>query len=268
MKFIHLTDPHLTAKGDLFDVDVDGQLRAAVASINARHADAQLVMITGDIAHWGETGAYDRARAIFQTLKMPWYPLIGNHDDRDAFFAGLPAAMCDDQGRACFRLDVEAGTFLALDTLIEGTHAGRIDADQLAWLEKQLAELTGAAFIFMHHPPMLSGINGMDNIRLQNPDDLAAVLARHPGKVRHLFFGHMHRAFHGSWNGLPFSTVKATAHQIAAVFDSGLPLMSSRELPNYAVVLISPETVAIHDVSYLEEDTEFDYNRDYGRAET
>jgi len=122
-------------------------------------------------------------------------------------------------------------------------------------------------FLFMHHPPMLSGIKALDNIRLQNCDDLLAVLSQHPGKVRHLFFGHMHRPFHGSWQGIPFSTVKSTAHQVVADINVDKPLVSSREMPAYAVALISSDTVAIHDISYLEEHTAFAYDRENGRPE-
>ena len=114
---------------------------------------------------------------------------------------------------------------------------------------------------------MLSGIQALDNIRLQNSDELWALLSRHSGKVRHLFFGHMHRSFHGSWNGIPFSTVKSTAHQVVADINQDKPLVSSREMPAYAVVLISSDTVAIHDISYLEEHTAFAYDRKNGKPE-
>ncbi|MBO6520672.1 MAG: phosphodiesterase [Rhodospirillales bacterium] len=265
MKFIHLTDPHVTATGELFNLDVDARLRAAVQSINSRHADAELVMITGDITHWGEPEAYRRVCEALGALTMPWYPLIGNHDVRDAFLAGLPNVTADDAGKVSFRLDTSAGPFLALDTLTDGTHAGQIDERQLAWLDDELAAVE-SAFLFMHHPPVRSGINGMDRIPLLNPDDLAAVLDRHPGKVRHIFFGHMHRAFHGSWRGIPFSTVKATAHQVAPLIDGESPLTTSCELPAYAVVLVGDAHVLVHDISYMEEETEFTYDRDSGRT--
>ncbi|MCK5778479.1 MAG: phosphodiesterase [Rhodospirillales bacterium] len=264
MKFIHLTDPHMTASGELFDLDLEARLSDAVESINRRHSDAELVMVTGDIAHWGEPLAYERVNRILGGLAMPWYPLIGNHDVPEAYFAGLPNAPKDEAGRACFRLDTSAGAFIALDTLTEGTHAGSVDNRQLKWLDGEL-EKSEDSFLFLHHGPSRTGIAGMDRIPLLNPDDLYAVIAAHPGNLRHIFFGHMHRAFHGSWRGIPFSTVKATAHQVAALIDGESPLTSSREMPAYAVVLIDDENVLVHDISYMEEAAEFTYDREAGR---
>jgi Icc protein len=266
LKFIHLTDPHLTAAGELFDIDVCERLRRAVASINERHDDAEMVMVTGDIAHWGEPEAYDFASEIFSSLTMPWYPLAGNHDEKPAYFEGMANAPRDDNDRTCFRLETSAGVFLALDTTVHGTHAGELDDGQLAWLDQQLGATDEPAFLFMHHHPLISGLMALDRIKLKNNDALAAVLDRYPARVRHIFFGHMHRTFHGSWRGTPFSTVKSTAHQVSPRINIDEPLVSSREMPAYAVVLIDDEAVCVHDVSYLEFDTEFGYDRDDGKS--
>ena len=264
MKFIHLTDPHLTASGSLFEIDIDARLQAAVTSINAHHGDAELAVITGDIAHWGEPGAYQRAATALAELTMPWYPLMGNHDVLGAFYDGFPATPQAPDGCAYYKVDTSAGMFLMLDTTSEGTHGGLLDDAQQAWLEDALVAATGDAFIFMHHPPLDCGLEGLDNIRLMNADVLADVFARNPGKVRHMFFGHMHRPFHGAWRGVPFSSVKSTAHQTAPIFGAGVKLRSSSEMPGYAVAMITAESVAIHDISFLEEHTTFENAREFG----
>ena len=182
MKFIHLTDPHLTAAGELFDIDVCTRLRQAVSSINHRHADAEMVMVTGDIAHWGEPGAYDYAAEIFGALTMPWYPLAGNHDEKPAYFDGLPNALKDDADRTCFSIKTSAGNFLSLDTTVDGRHDGELDQPQLEWLDTQLAGSNESAFLFMHHHPMTSGLPALDRIQLKNSDALAKVIDSHPAR--------------------------------------------------------------------------------------
>jgi len=268
MKFIHLTDPHLVAPpADLFGIDGRERLAKAVASIARHHADAELCVITGDITHWAEPGAYAAFEEIVSALPMPWQALIGNHDGREEMRAALPALPWADDGFLHYPLDTSAGRFLILDTVDPGVSSGRLCEKRLAWLKEALAdsEIEGLdVFLFMHHAPMDVGIPGLDAIRLLNADDFAACIAGFDN-LRHLFFGHLHRACHGSWKGLPFSTVRATAHQIAFDLTEDRPLAGSAELPDYAVVLIEDDKVVIHDHSYLEEDAVFEYTR--GKSE-
>ncbi len=265
MKFIHMTDPHLTASGTLFEIDLVQRLQEAVEVINRDHADAELVMITGDIAHWGEPRAYDKFKHALAPLTMPYYPIFGNHDERGAFLAAFPEVPHTNDNQVYFRLPVPVGDFIVLDTVVDGAHYGEIADPQLRWIDETLADVDGNAYLFMHHHPMISGIQSLDRIRLQNADALAMVLEKHATKVRHLFFGHMHRSYHGSWRGLPFSTVKSTAHQVYPSLIDPSEMGASRELPSFAVVLLDEETVGIHEISYLEEDKFFEYDRDAGR---
>jgi len=264
MKFIHLTDPHIVARPQkLFDLDVHERLQLAVDSINANFADAELCMVTGDITHWGETAAYEEIQEILSGLAMPWHLLMGNHDERATMRAVFPTQPWTDDGFLHYTMDTAAGVFLVLDTVDDGRNSGRLCEARLRWLRSQLLETQAQGrdvYLFMHHAPMDIGIHGMNLIGLANPEDLIAVLQGFT-HIRHLFFGHLHRTCHGSWRGIPFSTVKATSHQVALVVDDTTMLKCSHENPAYAVVLIGEDSVVIHDHSYFEEDTVFDYER-------
>jgi len=262
MKFIHLTDPHLVAPpADLFGIDGRDRLARAVASIARNHADAAFCVVTGDLSHFSESGAYAAFQEIVGALPMPWHALLGNHDGRAEMRAALPALPWTDDGFLHYTLDTPCGRFLMLDSIDPGVSSGRLCEKRLAWLEGALAESEAEGvdvFLFLHHAPMDVGIPGLDAIRLANADDFAACIAGFDN-LRHLFFGHLHRACHGSWKGLPFSTVRATGHQIAFDMNEGKPLAGSDELPDYAVVLVEDDRVVIHDHSYMEEDAVFDY---------
>lgn len=266
MKFIHLTDPHLVARPQkLFDLDLHERLDAAVASINAAHADAAFCMVTGDLTHWGEPAAYAEVVESLNRLAMPWHPLLGNHDARDVARRAMAEAPWRDDGFLQYVVETPMGPFIVLDTLRDGRPSGWLCEARLGWLRTQLEAARDAgrqAFLFMHHAPMAVGINGLDRIRLRNSDDFAAAIGGFDN-IRHLFFGHLHRACHGSWNGIPFSTVRAIAHQIALILDPDAPLVGSAENPAYAVVLISDDAVVIHDHSYLEEANTFPYERGF-----
>jgi Icc protein len=264
MKLIHITDPHLVAPpADLMGLDGRKRLSLAVASINAHHADAELCVITGDLAHWGEPAAYEALKEILGELAVPWHLLIGNHDTREAMNIAFPELPWSPDGFLQYALDVSAGRFLVLDTLDPGKPSGRLCEARLRWLRDQLtASLADKrdVFLFLHHAPMDVGINGADAIKLANGADLAACL-RGFHHVKHMFMGHLHRNCHGSWHGVPFSTVKATAHQVALIMDNTSPLTASTENPAYAVCLIGHDGVVVHDHSYLEKDSVIKYER-------
>jgi len=194
---------------------------------------------------------------------MPWHLLIGNHDERDTMRAAFPDAPWTGDGFLHYTIDTPAGIFIVLDTVDDGKNGGQLCEVRLRWLRQQLLEtrdLGRDVFLFMHHAPMDIGIHGMNLIGMSNPEDLIAVL-QGSTHIRHLFFGHLHRTCHGSWRGIPFSTVKATSHQVALVVDDTTLLKCSHENPAYAVVLVGDDSVVIHDHSYFEEDTVFDYDR-------
>jgi Icc protein len=106
----------------------------------------------------------------------------------------------------------------------------------------------------------------LDRIKLQQGDALEALLKAH-GDVRHLFCGHLHRPVHGVWRGIPFSTLRATSHQVAPTFGGGeLSLMTICEAPEYAVVFVSDEAVIVPTHAFLEEEDWLD-NLDDPRLE-
>jgi len=263
-KFIHLTDPHIIARPQqLYGLDLHARLEAAVNSINSHFTDAELCMVTGDIAHWGEADAYGELREILDGLAIPWHVLIGNHDERAIMQAAFPDAPWSEDGFLQFTLETPAGVFIAIDTVNDGRNTGIMCEARLRWLRDQLLATQDKGqdvFLFMHHSPFDIGIHGMNLIGMINPEDFVAVLQGF-SHIRHLFFGHLHRTCHGSWNGLTFSTVKATAHQVGLVLDDQTPLQCTLENPAYAVVLVGDDSVVIHDHSYLEEDAIFDYER-------
>jgi Icc protein len=269
MKFIHLTDLHLVAPGRrLYGLDPHARLRAAIADINASHADAAFVLITGDLAHHGEDAAYEALRAALGKLAQPYHLLIGNHDDRGAFLRAFPAAPVDADGFVQGLLATPAGALVLLDTHEPGTHEGRLCARRLAWLDRTLAGLRGQAVLLaMHHPPLPLGLPAMDAFGLLERRKLAAILARH-GNVRHIFFGHVHRPLHGTWEGIPFSTQRGLSHQVAmhAGAPSGIP--GSHEPPAYAIVLVEEGSVVIHVHDFLDASPRFDlFDRKAERAE-
>lgn len=262
--FVHVTDLHLVPPGgELYGLDPASRLRAAVENVALRHgpagpAPAAFAVATGDLAHSGEPEAYALLRVILAGLPFPCHLLLGNHDERAAFLDTFPEAPVDSAGYVQRALETPAGRFLLLDTKEPGTHAGRLCHARLGWLADRLAESDGRCFLFLHHPPVATGIVGMDLIPLLDAEALWEVLAPHRGRIRHLFHGHLHRPLAGSWRGIPFSSLRGTSHQVALDLSERTTVAGSREPPAYALVRVTPDDVVVHVHDFLDETHGFD----------
>lgn len=258
LNFIHLTDTHLVAPGQrLYGLDPIERLELAVADIANRHGPgralpAAFAVITGDLTHYGDPESYHALGAALDRLPFPAHLLIGNHDDRAGFRAGFPAAPVDDAGFVQWALDVDGFRLIALDTHTPTGHHGELCAARLDWLAARLLESDAPALLFLHHAPLPVGVAAMDTLVLHEADALWEVLAPHRARVRHIFFGHLHRPISGSWRGVPFSTLRGTAHQVALDFAARTNVPGSHEPPGYAVVLADQDSIVIHAHDYLD----------------
>lgn len=258
MKLIHLTDIHLMPPGRaLYGLDTAARLAAAVEHIQARHADAEACVITGDLAHRGEPEAYAQLRELLRPLSVPVLPLIGNHDHRARFCAAFPETPRDAAGFVQWVQDVSAGRLMLLDTVMRGDETGHPSAGyfgggRVEWLRERLDEAGHLpVYLFMHHPPFSVGVSAFDDINLAPPDAWAfAEVLQGRSNIRHLFFGHIHRTILGSWRGLPISTLPATAHQSLLDFTARDDYFT-HEPPAYGVVLLDADQVTIHTENYL-----------------
>ena len=247
MKFIHITDPHIVpAPRTLCALDPRARLAAAIADIIRHNADADCVVMTGDLAYLGEPAAYEGLRDVLDPLTIPYHLLVGNHDDRANFRNAFPATPLDEHGFVQYVVDTEAGAFVMMDTMEAEAPQGVYCERRFEWLEQQLQILAGQpVFLFLHHPPFDIGIRSLDESRLPDAERLARLIAAHGG-VRHMFYGHVHRAVWGSWNGIPTSALPGTNHQVGLTLGGSPEMLGTHERPAYGVVLIERNCVNVH----------------------
>lgn len=256
MKFIHFTDPHLVTPGEtLHGTDPLQRLQECLTHIAANQNNAEFCVITGDLADRGELEAYQTLHDELANFPLKTYLILGNHDHRENFFKAFPNKTRDENGFVQSCLQNECGDFLFLDTLDQGEYTGGYCKTRQDWITRCLSNAKDRdVYLFMHHPPFPIGIPPLDEIALINPEDFADVLAEH-SRVKHLFFGHVHRPISGSWRGIPFSTLFGTNHQVALSFESDDVISYSNEPPAYNVVLIEDDRVVIHTCSYQDKST-------------
>ncbi|QPF90819.1 phosphodiesterase [Bradyrhizobium commune] len=262
MKIIQITDLHLVPPGHrLFDNDPGERLKACLLDVAAHHADADLCVITGDLAHHGERGAYLRLREALSVLPMPVRLLIGNHDDRHQFRSVFPDAPVDEHGFVQSLLDTPAGRILFLDTNRSDSHAGEYCEAREAWLRARLEEAKDRpVYLFMHHPPLPVHFRPMDEIMLDDGAAFGTVLDGH--RIRHLFFGHVHRPIAGSWRSIPFSTLRGLNHQSWLDFSVKRGIPCSMEPPAYAIAFLNADAVVVHTHDFLDGSAKYLYDPD------
>lgn len=250
MKLIHFTDIHLTAPGKtIAGRDPNENFERALAHCLADHADAEALIITGDLSDWGERDDYERLKDRLGHLPFPVHLCIGNHDDRDTFLTVFPD-LADENGFVQTVFSVSQGRGITLDTWGPETHAGHFCERRLSWLDARLKEADEPVFLFMHHNPAPTGIAPMDRIMLQDADAFGDVVARHRDRIAHIFFGHCHLPLSGSFRGVPMSAPRGTNHAGWPSFGER-HLLSSSDLPeSYAVVLIDAQSVMVQMVEF------------------
>lgn len=266
MKLIQITDLHLVPPGQtLFDSDPGDRLHLCLLDIAKRHADADLLVITGDLANKGDTAAYTLLRDALASLALPVRTLIGNHDDRANFRACFPDQPVDSDGFVQSALDTAQGRLLFLDTHEPGTDCGSYCAKRRRWLAEQCETAKGPIYIFMHHPAGHIAYAHMDAFGLTEADAFANVIRGYD--IRHIFAGHVHRPISGTWRGVPFSIPRGLNHQVWLDFDvrDGVPI--SLEPPAYAVILIDDDSVVVHTHDFLDSSPKFLYRPDRPKGE-
>lgn len=246
MKFIHVTDPHLVSPGEpLWGNEPFERLDACLRDIADYHQDARFCFISGDLTDRGETEAYLALKKRLADFPLRTVLMLGNHDVRDTYFEVFEDAPSDPAGFAQQVLNIDGKRFLFLDTVSEPFNsAGWYCADRQAWLAEQLASAPGDVYIAMHHPPFDINIAYMDRIKLEQHDAFARLTAGNTN-IRHLFFGHVHRAVFGTWRGVPYSALPGLNHQVPLMRGS-VPSAYSDEPPMYGVISLSDDQVLMH----------------------
>lgn len=258
LKFIHITDIHLVEQGHaLYGLDPCKRLARCLDSVIQDHSDAVLCVITGDLAHVGHLDAYRQLAEQLRRLPMPVLPLLGNHDNRANFRKFFPQVPVDGNGFVQYEASIGRYRGLFLDTNEPGVSYGVLCEKRARWLAERLGEDDRPVLLFMHHPAFVLGIPSMDRIALLDTKPFQAALEGHPHRIKHLFFGHIHRPIFGSWRGIPFSTMRGTNHQVALQLNDTAKIPGSHEPPQYSVVLLQEESVTVHVHDFLDRSERF-----------
>lgn len=258
MLLAQISDLHIKRPGGLAyrRVDTAAYLARCVAALNALVPRPDAVIITGDLVDQGDPQQYEHLKTLLAPLELPYFLLVGNHDDRAALRAAFPdrAELHSGGEFVQYAFDVGALRVIALDSLEPGQSAGTLCDARLAWLETQLDAASGKpTIVALHHPPFACGIGHMDALRLDPAAAarLAALVARYPN-VERVICGHVHRPMFARFGGTIASAVPAPAHQVALDLRDDAPSAFMMEPPAYALHRYDPATGLVTHHAYVD----------------
>ncbi len=212
--FVHISDTHIHPDKD-FEVHDRVPYRNAeslVDTLRGLSTRPDFIVHTGDVTNDGQPEAYALATQLLDTLGVPVYYAVGNHDDPDQF-KELP--MGDRTAVAehfvSYTFDIEDERFIMLQS--QGPReeiggSGRLSAGQLDFLREQIESASGRISIFLHHCPLHLDCDWHDDrIDLLNGDELHEALVPFADRVRGVFFGHIHRGVQIVKDGIHYASV-------------------------------------------------------------
>ncbi|NRB20202.1 MAG: phosphodiesterase [Rhodobacteraceae bacterium] len=209
MRIIHISDFHLRDPGGSENAAQHANfLAACLRELAEKFSDTAYCVVTGDLADDGDPAAYRWLRDQLESLPFPTIPLLGNHDDREAFLREFGDQGRDQNGFVQSEVNTADAKLIFLDTVKSGSDAGTLCEARLNWL-KTCLQTSGdqPVLLFMHHPPCKIGDPNMDPIMLDNAEAFEQVLQQ-AGNVQHIFFGHVHRSIFVNWKGLPATSLR------------------------------------------------------------
>lgn len=214
---LHLSDTHLRAGGSRIWNAVSGaeNLSSALEGIEASGVRPDAIVFTGDLVDLGEAAAYTELRAIVEPfaerLGAPIVWVMGNHDARGAFRAGLWDGDAADLSPVDRVQEFDGLRIVTVDTSVPGHHHGDLSDDQLVWLRGILSTPAPLGTVLaMHHPPVPSVLALAASVELHGQARLADVVRG--SDVRAIIAGHLHYSTFASFAGIPVSVASSTCY--------------------------------------------------------
>jgi hypothetical protein len=210
--FVQVSDSHIGFKKDP-NPDSRATFREAIARIRALPQPPAFILHTGDVSQLSRDDEFDDADQILKETGLPVFYTPGEHDMLDdgqgaAFLARYGQGAQGDGWRS---FDHGGVHFVGLITVkdLKAGGMGHLGADQLAWLQNDLAPLSASTPVVVYtHIPMWTIYPqwgwGVDD------SEAALAMLRRFGSVT-VLNGHIHQVMQKVEGHVAFHTARSTA---------------------------------------------------------
>lgn len=232
VKLLHITDTHLFAEqqGCLLGIDTNQSFCAVIDEIKQQTSDIDLIVATGDFVQDGSKEAYLRFAQKVTELSVPCVWLPGNHDVYDHMKEIFTQQNFPEKKLI---LIGDAWLIVMLNSQVPGKAYGILSDEELTFLYNTLTYYTNRNIvIFLHHHPIMSNCQWLDQHSLRNHEDLGALIKQHK-HVKSIIWGHIHQITENSWHHCQTFSSPSTCVQFALNSDD---FMVAQEQPGWRII--------------------------------
>ena len=243
MKIIQISDLHLyESVHTLMDMgsysapfSTEKSFQQVRTAIIQQQNNAELIIVSGDIAEQPSQKTYQRIAPLLQQLPAPYYCIAGNHDHSEDMKQYLHTVEY---------LDHDNWRIIFLDTSKPHCSEGYLSSFALQQLESYL-QTQHHVLIAMHHHPIPIHSQWMDNLCLQQPEAFLQILQRY-SHIKAVIFGHIHQAFDEIHHNIRYLGTVSTCIQFYPHQDD---MLFSSQPPGYREINLQADgsiTTTIH----------------------
>ncbi|MXO91851.1 phosphodiesterase [Pontixanthobacter aquaemixtae] len=243
MLIAQMTDIHIGFDPDAKPEELNRiRFRATLDHLLASPNPIDMLVLTGDLTDHGDRDSFEKTAALLEPCQMPIHAIVGNHDTREGLLHAFPETPTHD-GFVQYAVEQEGLRILFLDTLEMGRHGGAFCETRAAWLGAELgAHPDTPTLIFMHHPPVVSGIGWMDPGPAEPWMRRFGEAIRGHDQIRAIHCGHLHRQITTTFQGVLLSVTPSVAPLVALDLRAIDP-----ETPDHRdLITTEPPTYALH----------------------
>jgi Calcineurin-like phosphoesterase len=209
--FLQLSDSHIGFDKPA-NPNANGTLTEAIAKVNALSNRPSFMIHTGDISHLSKPSEFDTADQIIGQSRLDVHYVPGEHDvidpDRKLY---LDRYGKGTMGAGWYSFDAGGAHFIGLVNVVDlkAGGMGNLGADQLAWLQSDLASRTASTpiVVFAHIP--LWTVYPEWGWGTEDSEKALALLKKF-GSVT-VLNGHIHQVMQKIEGNVAFHTARSTA---------------------------------------------------------
>ena len=243
MLIAQMTDIHIGFDPDAKPEELNRiRFRKTLDRLLAQPNTIDLLVLTGDLTDHGDKDSFEKTAALLDRVDCPILPMVGNHDSREGLLHAFPETPTEG-GFVHYTHEQDGLLIVLLDTLEDGRHGGAFCKERRDWLRSTLeANADTPTLIFMHHPPVVSGIDWMDPVADEDwIENFAEAIAGHD-QILAIHCGHLHRPLHASFRGVPLGVTPS----VAPLVSLDLRPVDPEHADNRDLITTEPATYALH----------------------